>query len=285
MHASLGSGRSIAVVGHSTEIYSMPAVVPTCARRRAPVLRQESSSSTIAENAPDDFTPEADSYDPEPTRLPSPIAAPYLSKRNSSKSSCGSLFGASHPAAAAATEEPADDNETMALLGEAQGDDDNEILDTPRGAFSIMQRRWRAERRARLLREHAERAARDAASAVDAAEARRDDRYGMPRSRRRGLRGARREEEEPADYDDDPSANTELDIASVCACCIILSAAAAWILGSICFIFGGVLYMQNKTLAESWEELQQNRAKNLGVDRSELSNWADVTQLATPLGF
>ena len=45
---------------------------------------------------------------------------------------------------------------------------------------------------------------------------------------------------------------------------------SVWCVGGVSLLLGSALYMQNMTLAQSWEELQVTRARNLGVDVSQL---------------
>ena len=230
----------------------MPVVVPTCARRK-PVLRGDSSSSCHGHEEGSESSQERREI----------LAAPCLSKHSSTKSSTGSLFGTIVQPQSSLDHAVSHDTPHQPLL-----EQDIDGSARPPTAFGLMQRRWQAERRDRQLRQHAERAAQDAETAVYAAEMQHDSR-GIPNRRRR-----RRVFDDDEDHldDGDPSGGSELDVASVCACCIIITAVAAWFIFAIGFIFGTVLYMNNQTVAESWAALQQTRAKNLGVDVNQLSN-------------
>ena len=225
-------------------------------------LTASSSSSLIADHTSANTTA-AENLDESVTAFP--LRAPYLSRRNSSKSSCGSLFGGGRPAATAATSDapaPAPVFETTDSVREGEQDEGDEetVTDAPDEQEDLtllaVQRRWRAQRRERQRLE----AAAAAASHNDAFQGA-GDLYAVLRSRRRPDGGVRRrreaqgeegetksaraqavgEEEEAAPRESSggvvasalasapaASASALPDSSLPCACCLI-PAAAVWV--------------------------------------------------------
>ena len=255
-------------------ILIMPAVTPTCARRRAPPLRQDSLQSTSHDDERPEGISSAQTGAPLQRQLSDgPVLRAPMLRAGSSTSSQGShssLFGAARgrdsqlPDIASESDDYAggssghessdhddvdkDEGETGPLLSGQRGGGGHTSL-------TVLQRRWQAERRERQQRQNAARAG------VARVPYEQRDIYG----RRRVCRPAGFEDE-----GEDPSDATEVDLGSVCACCIIICAAFVWLVGGVGLILGSTLYLSNKTMAEAWEELQHTRAANLGVDVSQL---------------
>ena len=233
------------------------------------------------EDSPDaepgaDDSPDAESSALQRQFSDGPVLRAPMLRAGSSTSSQGShssLFGATRGRDSQLPEIASDlDARTgrSSAHESSNGNDSDEAIDEDQGetgpllygerrrgessSLNVLQRRWQVERRERQQRQHA-------ARTEGRVPYEQRDIYGRRRVRR------------PAGFEDegeDPSDATELDLGSVCACCIIICAALMWLVGGVGLMLGSTLYLSNKTLAQAWEELQHTRAANLGVDVSQL---------------
>ena len=254
-------------------------MVPTCARRRQAAAAREGGSTTSSTSP----VPLMHQLSDGSTR-----AAPLL-RAGSSTSSTGSLLGgdgtphrkSQHKRSphlsdiSSASEAPASSGEeymdtACSDVDDVDADDEGDagerrsLLadDRPRQSLGLLQRRWHAERR---KRQEQQRMMSGSGAVLQKTETagrglERRDLYGRARVQRKAF----------DEFDDDPSDSTEMDMGSVCACVIIGCAALVWCVGGVSLLLGSALYMQNMTLAQSWEQLQVTRARNLGVDVSQL---------------
>ena len=207
----------------------MPEVVPTCARRRAPVLRQGSSQSSITSSVAEDYSagPSAgvDATEAAPAApTHNTRRAPVLRQGSSSQSILGALPPELPDESEQADERVADDDGTIVALDGGGAGGATGLL--------LLQRRWRTARRVEHER------ARAAAAAGVRAEA---------------AKGGRRRD-----------AGDDTCLVACCACLVIATVVVLW----IGFVSGAILYglmwMKNATMAEMLDDLHRVRAVNLG---------------------